>query len=81
MPRPKTETIAFLTPDEIGRLFARLAAHPRNKAIFLIAYRHGLRASEVGLLRTDDLDFKRLRIMVQLAPPDPKKCGSFPRIH
>jgi len=64
VPRPKTETIAFLTPDETGRLFAQLADHPRNKAIFLIGYRHGLRASEIGLLRTDDLDFKRLRIML-----------------
>jgi type 1 fimbriae regulatory protein FimB len=38
--------------------------HPRNKAVFLTAYRNGLRASEIGLLRTDDLDFKRLRIML-----------------
>jgi integrase len=38
--------------------------HSRNRAIFLIAYRHGLRASEIGLLRTGDLDFKKLRIMV-----------------
>jgi site-specific recombinase XerD len=36
----------------------------RDKAIFLVAYRHGLRASEVGLLRVDDLDLKRLRIML-----------------
>src|ERR1700757_1622551 len=28
------------------------------KAIFLIAYRHGLRASEVGMLRTEDIDFQ-----------------------
>jgi len=39
-------------------------ASPRNRALFLIAYRHGLRASEVGLLRTDDLNFRALRIMV-----------------
>jgi len=64
MARPKTETIAFLTPDETSRLFSELADHTRNKAIFLTAYRHGLRASEIGLLRTDDLDFKRLRIML-----------------
>ena len=64
MPRPKTETIAYLTPDETGRLFTQLADHTRNKAVFLIAYRHALRASEIGLLRTDDLDFKRLRIML-----------------
>jgi type 1 fimbriae regulatory protein FimB/type 1 fimbriae regulatory protein FimE len=64
VPRTKTDTIAFLTPDETGALFAQLGDHPRNKAVFLTAYRHGLRASEIGLLRTDDLDFKRLRIML-----------------
>jgi site-specific recombinase XerD len=64
MARPKTETIAFLTEDEIGRLFHELSDRARNKAIFLVAYRHGLRASEIGLLRTSDIDFKRLRIMV-----------------
>jgi integrase len=66
MARPKTETITFLTSDETARLFHALREHKRNKAIFLVAYRHGLRASEVGLLRTTDLDFKKLRI---IAPP------------
>jgi site-specific recombinase XerD len=64
MPRPKTDTIKFLSQDEAGRLFHELGENKRNKAIFLVAYRHGLRASEVGLLRTSDLDFKKLRIMV-----------------
>ena len=32
--------------------------------MFLLAYRHGLRASEVGLLRAEDLDLKTLRLMV-----------------
>ena len=64
MPKPKTETIAFLTPDETERLFRELGDHKRNKAIFLVAYRHSLRASEVGLLQRSDLDFKKLRIML-----------------
>ncbi len=64
MARPKTETIKFLTQDEAGRLFHELGVHKRNKAIFLVAYRHGLRASEIGLLRTSDLDFKKQRIML-----------------
>jgi type 1 fimbriae regulatory protein FimB len=59
----RTETIKFLTPDETKRLFQWIT-DKRDKAIFLIAYRHGLRASEVGLLRVDDLDLKRLRIML-----------------
>ena len=64
MPRPRTDTIKFLSQDEAGRLFHELGENKRNKAIFLVAYRHGLRASEVGLLRISDLDFKKLRIMV-----------------
>lgn len=59
----RTETIKFLTLDETKRLFAWLT-DKRDKAIFLIAYRHGLRASEIGLLRVSDLDLKRLRIML-----------------
>ncbi len=49
MPRPRTDMIRFLTLDELGRL---------------LAYRHGLRASEVGLLRAEDLDLRTLRLMV-----------------
>ena len=58
MARSPTDTIRFLTLEELARLFAVVRASPRNRALFLIAYRHGLRASEVGLLRTDDLDFR-----------------------
>ncbi len=59
----RSETIKFLTLDETRRLFAGIT-DKRNKAIFLLAYRHGLRASEIGLLRVDDLDLKRLRVML-----------------
>ena len=59
----RTETIQFLTLDETKRLFSRIT-DKRDKALFLTAYRHGLRASEVGLLRVDDLDLKRLKIML-----------------
>ena len=60
----RTDTIKFLTLEETTRLFHGLASHRRDKAIFLLAYRHGLRASEVGLLHVEDLDFKTLRIMI-----------------
>jgi integrase len=60
----RTDTIKFLTLGETTRLLHGLASHRRDKAIFLLAYRHGLRASEVGLLRVEDLDFKTLRIMI-----------------
>ena len=59
----RTETIKFLTLDETKRLFG-VIADKRDKAIFLIAYRHGLRASEIGLLKESDIDFKKLRIML-----------------
>lgn len=59
----RTETIKFLTLDETKRLFEGIT-DKRDKAIFLLAYRHGLRASEIGMLRVADLDLKRLKIML-----------------
>lgn len=59
----RTETIKFLTLDETKRLFSRIT-DKRDKALFLTAYRHGLRAGEVGLLRVEDLNLKRLKIML-----------------
>lgn len=63
MRRQRLETIKFLTTTELKRLLA-VIKDKRDRAIFMIAYRHGLRASEVGLLRTDDIDFKHLTIMI-----------------
>lgn len=59
----RSETIKFLTLDETRRLFA-VISDKRDKALFLLAYRHGLRASEIGLLRVSDLDLRRLRVML-----------------
>lgn len=59
-----TDTIRILTQDELSRLLTVIGDHRRDRALFLIAYRHGLRASEVGLLRVDDLDPKGLRLMI-----------------
>ena len=53
---------AFLTPDEVASLLraAKKDRHgARNHAMILIAYRHGLRASEVTGLRVADIDLKR----------------------
>ena len=63
-PRPRTDTIRFLTLDEFGRLLAATRESVRDRALFLLAYRHGLRASEVGLLRAEDLDLRTLRLTV-----------------
>ncbi len=57
------DLIKFLTPDELTRLIGSIT-NKRDRAIFLTAYRHGLRAGEVGLLQVTDLDLKRLRIML-----------------
>jgi type 1 fimbriae regulatory protein FimB len=59
----RTRTIRFLTPEELKALLGGIR-DKRDRAIFLVAYRHGLRASEIGLLRTNDLDLKGLRLMV-----------------
>jgi integrase len=40
-------TISFLTQDETKRLFSAIKTK-RDRAIFLTAYRHGLRACEIG---------------------------------
>jgi len=58
------KTIRYLTQDELKRLFA-VINNKRDKAIFLLAYRHGLRASEVGMLKPRDIDLSRGRITIE----------------
>ena len=67
--------IKFLTTDELKRLISVIKAK-RDKAIFLTAYRHGLRASEVGLLQINDVDFKSLRITIQRVKGS--RSGTYP---
>jgi len=57
-------SIHFLTQSEMRGLLDIIPSK-RDYAIFLIAYRHGLRASEVGLLRREDLNLKEYRIRIQ----------------
>src|SRR5256885_13762695 len=57
-------TISFLTQDETKRLFAAIPSK-RDRALFLTAYRHGLRASEIGMLQKTDVDLKQGRITIQ----------------
>ncbi len=52
----------YLTRDEVARLLraAKKSRHgARNHAMILIAYRHGLRASELVGLRWSDVDLER----------------------
>lgn len=61
---PSIRTIKYLTQDELKRLLKAITSK-RDKAIFLIAYRHGLRASEVGMLRVEDVDLAKGRIRIE----------------
>ena len=54
----------YLTFDEMKRLLAVIKSK-RDYALFLIAYRHGLRASEVGMLHVADVELKRGRIQIR----------------
>src|SRR5919199_1540536 len=56
-------SINFLTQDEMRRLLDVIPSK-RDYAMFLLAYRHGLRASEVGMLRTAGLDLKQYRLRI-----------------
>ena len=58
------QKIHFLTQPELRSLF-RVITRKRDRALFLLAYRHGLRASEVGLLHVDDLNFAQQRLTIR----------------
>jgi site-specific recombinase XerD len=62
-PRWTAASINFLTQDELRRLLDVIPSK-RDYALFPLAYRHGLRASEVGMLRTADLDLKQYRLHI-----------------
>ena len=86
-PKPKKrkrKEIKFLTEDEIARLFSVIHSI-RDRAIFQLAYRAGLRASEVGLLQIRDYDPKADKIFVHLVREEARALrawlkvrGSFP---
>jgi integrase len=57
----------FLTQAELDRLIAAARQGrfgQRDAAMILIAYRHGLRASELVSLRRDDIDLEEARVWV-----------------
>jgi type 1 fimbriae regulatory protein FimB len=47
-----------LTPEEILKVLKIASESKRNLAMILLAYRHGMRASEVCDLRLSDVDLK-----------------------
>jgi integrase/recombinase XerD len=66
--------ITFLTQDEVRRLFGVITGK-RDRALFQLAYHHGLRASEVSLLQRDDIHEKQGRIYI------PRVKGSIAKIY
>ncbi len=49
--------IKYFSEEEVNRLFAVISS-PRDLLMFRLAYRHGLRASEVGMLLISDVNLK-----------------------
>lgn len=58
-----SQNIIYLTQDELRRLFA-VIKDKRDKALFQMAYPHGLRASEVSLLQHDYINDKQGRVYI-----------------
>src|ERR1700685_941393 len=67
-PNPELRTREYLTDAEIGHLIDAAKANRyghRDATIILLAYRHGLRASELVDLRWDQIDFGRATLAVR----------------
>lgn len=59
-----TRSIHYFTQQELHDIFSVIEDR-RDKALVLTAYTYGLRASEIGMLRREDIDFERLKIRIQ----------------
>ena len=57
------KTIKYLTQDELKNLL-KVIDNKRDLAIVRVAYYHGLRVSEVGMLTLEDVDLNRGRIRI-----------------
>ena len=54
-----------LTPEEIRKVLKVASESKRNHAMILLAYRHGMRASEVCNLKLGDVDLKNGEITIR----------------
>ncbi len=61
--RRQDRIIQVLTQEEVQRLFDVITTN-RDRVLFRVAYRHGLRASEIGLLSRSDADLRTGRLTV-----------------
>lgn len=58
-----SKVVKYLTEEEIARLFSVITSR-RDRALFAIAYFHGLRASEMGILQLSDLRLTAGRVYI-----------------
>jgi integrase len=54
-----------LTPEEILKVLKVASKSKRNLAMTLLAYRHGMRASEVCDLRLSEVDMKNGKVTIR----------------
>jgi type 1 fimbriae regulatory protein FimB len=64
-PARPSQSRKALTPEEILKVLRVASESKRNLAMILLAYRHGMRASEVCELRLSDLDLKNGQITIR----------------
>ena len=82
LPNDKLRTREYLTETEVERL---LEAAKRNRngrrdaAMILVAYRHGLRVSELADLRWDQVDFATATLHVRRVKQGHPEHASCPR--
>lgn len=57
------EVTKYLTQEQVRALFAQIHTK-RDLAMFNVAYKYGLRASEIGLLRMQEVMWERNRIKI-----------------
>jgi len=55
--------VKYLTQSQVKQLFQMISS-PRDKLMFNMMYKYGLRASEVGLLRWNDIDLNEKKVMI-----------------
>jgi len=54
----------YLTQDEVTALFSKIQSK-RDRALFDLVYKYGLRVREATLLRLEDVDIKRGKIFIR----------------
>ncbi len=62
-----------LTQDEVLKVL-KAASGPRDLAMILVAFRHGMRASEVCGLELKDLDLRNGEITIRQLENHPAPC-------